>query len=83
MSAAATIHAIEESFEGREVEIVDDAVAEAEREALEKLTELHPAAAAGPLIAIDLDDVLSQTNIAVAECTHTLLHFQERLLIQY
>lgn len=41
--------------------------AEVEADALEKLLGL-PSTAAEPVIAIDLDDVLSQTNQVVAEC---------------
>lgn len=41
--------------------------AEIEADALEKLLDL-PSTVAGPVIAIDLDDVLSQTNQVVAEC---------------
>lgn len=41
--------------------------AEVEADALEKLLGL-PSTTAGPVIAIDLDDVLSQTNQVVAEC---------------
>jgi hypothetical protein len=42
---------------------------EHERQALEKLAGLS---SAKPVIAVDLDDVLSQTNEAVAECEHSL-----------
>ncbi|KAF8058263.1 hypothetical protein FPV67DRAFT_1524691 [Lyophyllum atratum] len=40
---------------------------EAEKNALEKLTTISPPSSSGPVIAIDLDDVLSQTNHTVAE----------------
>lgn len=49
----------------------DDEVAE--REALERLTSISPPSSSGPVIAIDLDDVLSQTNQAVADCKYVLL----------
>ena len=39
-----------------------------ERETLERLTTATPTSFAKPVIAIDLDDVLSQTNQAIAEC---------------
>lgn len=44
---------------------------------LDILTSISPPGASGPVIAVDLDDVLSQTNFAVAQCTWILLsaHF--------
>jgi hypothetical protein len=44
----------------------------AEREALEKLTTISPPSSSGPVIAIDLDDVLSQTNQVVADCEYEI-----------
>ena len=45
---------------------------EHERETLERFTssELTNAPSTAPIIAVDLDDVLGQTNQAVAECKH-------------
>jgi hypothetical protein len=45
---------------------------EHERQALERLTGASRTSSK-PIIAVDLDDVLSQTNEAVAECEHPLL----------
>lgn len=48
-----------------------------EHEALERLTAISPPSS-GPIIAIDLDDVLSQTNQAVADCKYSHIpHFIE------
>jgi hypothetical protein len=38
---------------------------------LAKLTTISPPTSSGPVIAIDLDDVLSETNAAISECEHT------------
>ena len=66
MSVAASVHVLEAPATGPEVPTQN----EAELEAVENLTEFPSSAPpAGPLIAIDLDDVLSQTNLSVAECT--------------
>jgi len=46
---------------------------EHERQALERFTSTTRTASAGPVIAVDLDDVLCQTNQAVAECKHLYL----------
>jgi hypothetical protein len=44
---------------------------EHEREVLEKLTvDTTRTSSVGPIIAVDLDDVLGRTNEAVAECKH-------------
>lgn len=43
-----------------------------ERELLDKLSTISPPTSSGPVIAIDLDDVLSQTNKAVALCKQCL-----------
>jgi hypothetical protein len=45
-----------------------EAVEKHEHEALQVLTDASPPIRTGPVIAIDLDDVLSDTNKAVAEC---------------
>ena len=42
--------------------------------ALQALTDIPPSITIKPVIAIDLDDVLSQTNRAVAECKYARLH---------
>lgn len=42
----------------------------AEKEALERLTKTSPPNS-GPIIAVDLDDVLSQTNLEVAACEYS------------
>ncbi|KAG5648251.1 hypothetical protein DXG03_006209 [Asterophora parasitica] len=47
--------------------VLTDEVEQAENEALEKLLTVSPPTSTGPVIAIDLDDVLSQTNQIVAE----------------
>lgn len=39
-----------------------------EREVLEKLTGITPPGSSSAIIAVDLDDVLCETNQAVAEC---------------
>lgn len=70
MSAAASVHELEELKDGvktpTEVEVL-----EREREAIDKLLPV-PSTLVGPLIAIDLDDVLSQTNQAVADCEESI-----------
>lgn len=69
MSVAASVHELETPATGTEVPSRN----EAELEAVEKLTKFPSTAPhAGPLIAIDLDDVLSQTNLSVAGCTWCL-----------
>ncbi|KAF6766513.1 hypothetical protein DFP72DRAFT_22189 [Ephemerocybe angulata] len=67
MSAAASIHELEETTTLKPETVEDESGTVSEREALDKLTTLSPAATSGPLIAIDLDDVLCQTNVAVAQ----------------
>jgi hypothetical protein len=42
-----------------------------EAASLAKLTTISPPTSSGPVIAIDLDDVLSQTNEAISECKST------------
>ena len=39
-----------------------------EAAALEKLSMISPPTSSGPVIAVDLDDVLSQTNQNISEC---------------
>lgn len=39
-----------------------------EEATLAKLTSISPPSSSGPVIAVDLDDVLSQTNHVVAQC---------------
>lgn len=46
---------------------LSDSVSAEEQESLNKLRALDPPGS-GPVIAIDLDDVLSQTNHAIANC---------------
>ena len=48
-----------------------------EHEVLQNLTGISlTAASLKPVIAVDLDDVLSQTNEAVAECKQVIMAFQ-------
>lgn len=44
-----------------------------EHEALQALTDISTPMRTSPVIAIDLDDVLSDTNKAVAECKSAIL----------
>lgn len=44
-----------------------------EHESLEKLTETTPPESSNPIIAVDMDDVLSETNRDVAECKRYFL----------
>jgi hypothetical protein len=53
---------------------------EHERKALERFTDTTSSASAGPVIAVDLDDVLSQTNQVVAECKHPPLQKGGKLM---
>lgn len=39
-----------------------------EATSLAKLATISPPASSGPVIAIDLDDVLCETNVTIAEC---------------
>ncbi|KAJ2919327.1 hypothetical protein MD484_g1118, partial [Candolleomyces efflorescens] len=64
MSAAASAHELEELKEGLETSAVQGEALDQEREVVDRLV---PPTAPGPLIALDLDDVLSQTNQAVAD----------------
>lgn len=69
MSAAASKLEIESPSSGREQYFDDeDDIPESEKRLLEKLAITSPASSRGPVIAVDLDDVLSQTNDAVAQC---------------
>jgi hypothetical protein len=45
-----------------------------EEVALNKLTNIHPPTSSGKVIAVDLDDVLGQTNLAVAQCQSPIPH---------
>ncbi|RXW23837.1 hypothetical protein EST38_g2000 [Candolleomyces aberdarensis] len=72
MSAAASAHELEELKERLVTPPVEGETLEEEREAVDKLVTV-PSTATGPLIAIDLDDVLSQTNQAVADCEDSTL----------
>ncbi|TFK76771.1 hypothetical protein BDN72DRAFT_754560 [Pluteus cervinus] len=59
-----------ESPRHSEVEISEEsneAIPEDEKDAVEKLLATSPPTSAGPVVAVDLDDVLSETNHAVAE----------------
>lgn len=68
MSAAASrLQSESLSAEQNESLTVDEN--ENEGETLERLTDTR-AYPAGPVIAVDLDDVLSQTNQVVADCKH-------------
>ncbi|KAF5377614.1 hypothetical protein D9615_005101 [Tricholomella constricta] len=68
MSAAASRLRLESpSTEAEPYEGLVEEVEEAEKDAFEKLTTISPPTSRGPVIAIDLDDVLSQTNQIVAE----------------
>ncbi len=51
-----------------------EAAGEYRHDALQALAGIPPSITIKPVIAIDLDDVLSQTNIAVAECKYASLH---------
>lgn len=74
MSVAASVHELEAPPTGAGV----SNRIEEELEAVEKLTKFPPTAPpTGPIIAIDLDDVLSQTNLAVAQCEHEGAPFRE------
>lgn len=67
MSLAGTKHV----FEARDepAENLDVELDPSEKEALERLTKTSPPNS-GPVIAVDLDDVLSQTNLEVAACEY-------------
>ncbi|SJL05809.1 uncharacterized protein ARMOST_09145 [Armillaria ostoyae] len=62
MSVAGTQHDLEQPATSP----VDNATEAFERQVLEQLTDISPSSPV-PVIAVDLDDVLSQTNHAVAE----------------
>lgn len=47
--------------------------ADPEAASLAKLTTISPPTSSGPVIAVDLDDVLSQTNHVVSECKYRSL----------
>lgn len=42
-----------------------------EAASLAKLATISPPTSSGPVIAVDLDDVLSQTNEVISECERT------------
>lgn len=63
MSVAGTQHDLEQPVTSP----VDNASEAFERQVLEQLTDISPSSPV-PVIAVDLDDVLSQTNHVVAEC---------------
>lgn len=67
MSAAASKLRLE-SPSIEDAVLTEDVLDAHEFEALERLTAISPPSSAGPIIAIDLDDVLCLTNQAVAEC---------------
>jgi hypothetical protein len=46
----------------------NDIETDPEAASLAKLTTISPPTSSGPVIAVDLDDVLSQTNHVVSEC---------------
>ncbi len=46
----------------------DEPISPAEAASLAKLSTISPPGSSGPVIAVDLDDVLSQTNLVLAEC---------------
>ncbi|KAH6916826.1 hypothetical protein BKA70DRAFT_313918 [Coprinopsis sp. MPI-PUGE-AT-0042] len=62
MSAAASVHELESPRYEKDGQLDAKTIAH-EREVVEEL--VHPIP--GPIIAVDMDDVLSQTNLAVAE----------------
>lgn len=77
MSAAAsrleleTLHDRETSL-SNVFESVDATNEKRERELLEELTEITPSDSSTPVIAIDMDDVLCETNKDVAKCKFSL-----------
>lgn len=63
MSASTSLHEIESATH------IHDGTAQAKEETFEKLLLVATSPPnSGPVIAVDLDDVLSQTNQIVAEC---------------
>lgn len=68
MSAAASVHELESPRHEKDGQLDAKTIAH-EREVVEEL--VHPTP--GPIIAVDMDDVLSQTNLAVAECLLNIL----------
>ncbi|KAG5636857.1 hypothetical protein H0H81_006609 [Sphagnurus paluster] len=68
MSAAASCLSLEHPS-AEEADLVDlsQEAEEFEKDALERLIAISPPTFAGPIIAVDLDDVLSQTNEIVAQ----------------
>jgi hypothetical protein len=69
MSAAASAHELESPQHEKEFHLSAKTIAH-EREVVEGLVHRTP----GPIIAVDMDDVLSETNLAVAECTKGFYH---------
>jgi hypothetical protein len=66
MSAAASLHELESRFCGP---VDADESQEPETEAVTRLRSISPPLPGRAVIAIDLDDVLSQTNALIVECT--------------
>ena len=64
MSAAASRLALESPSVEQSTEGHD------ERETLQRLTGTSSTSSARPIIAVDLDDVLGQTNQAIADCKY-------------
>jgi len=46
----------------------EETISEAKRASLRRLSSTSPPSSSGPVIAVDLDDVLSQTNAEIAKC---------------
>lgn len=67
MSAAASMHELEPRTRLSETDT--DA---AESASLSKLRSMSPPFTGGPVIAVDLDDVLSQTNADISLCAYFL-----------
>ncbi len=67
MSIAETKHVFEAIADGGALDVSLNEPDPEEKGALERLTQTSPPTS-GPIIAVDLDDVLSQTNQQVATC---------------
>ncbi|KAG6868559.1 hypothetical protein C0993_001255 [Termitomyces sp. T159_Od127] len=75
MSAAGSRQRLVSPFEDHaDFDELPEQLEQAEKAALEKLISLSPPPSR-PVIAIDLDDVLSQTNQMVADCENHLLSY--------
>lgn len=68
MSAAASRLEIESPSSERTNDFDQIEVPEAERELLERLANTYPPTSSGSIIAVDMDDVLSETNHAISQC---------------